>query len=340
MTHAVSVFFPLDRRLQLSKHGWSPQTVQLAVRLAVEIPSYRRAATAFGELTGVWLSKSSLQRLCQEAGEALVQQQAAAAQALQQVPKQEEVVVARPVVQPDSEVMSVSADGVMLHVCEEGWKEVKVVSISAVDADATGVTLSRHSYQAGLWDAPVFGQHLWAESCRRGLEHAKRVVCVNDGAVWIWNLMFMCFALRVEILDWWHAVERLWTIAQTALASERATAWVAQQKQQLAQDGLRQVWRAVRTLYPRGAPLPEGVRQAIGYLFHNRRRMRYQTFRQQGYPIGSGTVESACKVVVQQRMKQAGMRWSRKGAQAMLALRSALLSDRWHEIWRSSLLHP
>jgi hypothetical protein len=330
----VGVFFPLDRRLKLSKHVWSPQTVQQAVRLAVEIPSYRRAAEAFGELTGVWLSKSSLQRLCQEAGEALVQQQAAEAQALLRVPKQEDEVVLRAVVQPDSEVMSVSADGVMLHVREEGWKEVKVASISAVVAGETGVSLTQHSYQAGLWDAAHYGRHLWAEACRRGLEHARRVVCVSDGAVWIWNLMFMCFALRIEILDWWHAVQRLWTIAQVDLSSADAALWVAQQKRYLAQDGLRHVWRSVRTLYPRGTPLPDEVRQAIGYLFANRHRMRYGTFRHAGYPIGSGTVESACKVVVQQRMKQAGMRWSRSGAQAMLALRCALLSHRWHDTWR------
>ena len=63
------------------------------------------------------------------------------------------------------------------------------------------------------------------------------------------------------------------------------------------------------------------------YLFHNRWRMRYHLFREAGYPIGSGTVESACKHVVQQRLKQSGMRWSLIGAQAMLALRSTLLSQ-------------
>ena len=68
--------------------------------------------------------------------------------------------------------------------------------------------------------------------------------------------------------------------------------------------------------------------------------MRYPIFRQAGHPIGSGTVESACKVVVQERMKQAGMRWSRAGAQAMLALRSVLLSGRWQEIWPSLELPP
>jgi hypothetical protein len=303
------------------------------VRLAVEIPSHRRAAEAFGELTGVWLSKSSLQRLCGEAGGLLVAQQAAEARAMVEVPQREEEVVLRAIVTPESEVMSVSSDGVMLPLRDEGWKEVKLASISAVEAGEQGPTLTHHSYRAGLWDAPHYGQHLWAEACRRGVEHARTVVCVSDGALWIWNLMFICFAYRVEILDWWHAVQRLWTIATTRLAPDAANLWVVAQQQRLAHTSLRQVIAQVRLLYPKGAPLPETVQQALAYLFSNRHRMRYSLFRQAGYPIGSGTVESACKVVVQQRMKQAGMRWSRTGAQAMLALRCALLSDRWHQTW-------
>jgi hypothetical protein len=312
----------------------------------VEIPSHRRAADTFCELTGISLSKSALHRLCVEAGLAVAAEQAAEAQALVATPQREaddEAVAFRPRVEPASEVMSVSADGVMIHLREEGWKEVKVVSISAVAPAAPGeeVHLTQHSYRAGLWEARPFGHQLWAEACRRGLEQARAVVCVNDGAAWIWGLMFICFARRIEVLDWWHAVERLWTLAKGSLSGEAdAAGWVAAQKRRLLDDQLRQVLRAVRDLYPQGVPLPEGVRQAVGYLFANRRRMRYGTFRQAGYPIGSGTVESACKVLVQQRMKQAGMRWSRHGAQAMLALRCALLSDRWHETAVAALAPP
>jgi hypothetical protein len=337
----VSVGFPpLDRRLHLTRHVWSAKTVQQAVRLAVEIPSYRRAAAAFSDLTGISLTKSTLQRLCQAAGEQLVAEEAAEAQAMVAVPHHEETVVFRERITPDSPVMSVSADGVMVHLIDEGWKEVKLAAISAVDTSASEGQLTRHSYRAGLWEAARFGHHLWAEACRRGVEQAKTVVCVNDGAAWIWALMFICFARRIEILDWWHAVERLWTLAGSGLAAEATATWVAEQQKQWRTDGLRQTMRAVRLLYPRKTPLPESVLEAVGYLFRNRRRMRYGTFRQAGYPIGSGTVESACKVVVQQRMKQAGMRWSRPGAQAMLALRCALLSDRWHTLWATHSLSP
>jgi len=95
----------------------------------------------------------------------------------------------------------------------------------------------------------------------------------------------------------------------------------------------RQVIRAIRQLCLRGQPLPEKVRLVVGYIFNYHTRIQYNQFRQAGYPLGSGTVESACKLVMQERMKQAGMRWSRNGAEAMLALRSVLLSDRWDDVW-------
>jgi hypothetical protein len=202
-------------------------------------------------------------------------------------------------------VMSVSSDGVMVCLREEGWKEVKLASLSAVEQSAEGALLTHHSYRAGVWEASVYGQQLWAEACRRGLEKAKTVVCVSDGAIWIWNLMFMCFADRVEILDWWHGVQRLWTIANACLAPTAAAAWVVQQQHRLAHTHLRYVIHQARLLYPKGTTLPQEVRQALAYRFANRQRMCYRLFRQAGYPIGSGTVESACKVVVQQRLKQA-----------------------------------
>jgi hypothetical protein len=336
------VFFPLDRQLKLPAHAWSRRTIEDALRLGVEIASYARAAESFTALTRIPLSKSSLHRLVDEYGKQVVAAQAAEARAMVAVPPAEDgedAVVWRERIRPDSEIMAVSSDGVLLNVVGEGWKEVKAVSISAVThtVDATtgerAVALTQHSYRAGLWDAATFAPHHWAEACRRGVDNAKAVVCVSDGAAWIWAIVFMCFAVRIEILDWWHAVQRLWTIANDHFPSEQEAArWVETQKAACAHSRLRQVVHATRLLYPKGTPLPEPVRQAVGYIFHNRRRMDYAAFRHAGYPIGSGTIESACKTVVQARMKQSGMRWSRQGAQSMLALRCLLLSNRWHDL--------
>ena len=322
----------------MTKHAWSQGTIEAALRLGVEIASYERAAESFSALTHVPLSKSSLQRLVNEYGGQLVAAQTVEAQAMVTVPKTSEEVVWRKRIEPDSPVMAVSVDGVFINVREEGWKEVKVSTISAVRATAdeiTGeqtVTLTQHSYRAGLWEVGAFTPQHWAEVCRRGVDRARTVVCVNDGAVWIWLLAFICFPVRTEILDWWHATQRLWALANGVLTGSEASAWVEMRKADFRASRLRQVFRQIRLLYPHHQPLPDEVRTALNYFFHNRHRMDYATYRAAGYPIGSGTVESACKTVVQARMKQAGMRWSRNGAQAMLALRCHLLSNRWREL--------
>lgn len=291
------------------------------------------------------MSKSSLQGLVNEYGGRLVELQAAEAAAMVRVPAGvNEGEEWRAIPEPDSEDMVVAMDGCMIHVRDEGWKEVKVVAVSAVetlpgDGAEAEVSLNRTSYRAGLWDAASFAQQQWAEGCRRGLEKAERVICVSDGAAWIWAIVAMCYAGArcVEVLDWWHAVQKLWELAFALLGqdNEQSQVWGQQQKARLWAGQLRQVVRAVRLLCPHGAALPDKVRQSIGYLFHHRWRMSYPEFRQAGCPIGSGSVESGCKVVVQERLKQAGMSWSRAGAQAMLALRSVFLSDRWQEVWPS-----
>lgn len=308
------------------------------MRLGTEIASFERASHFLQELTGISFSKSSLHRLTGELGEAAVAQEAQVARAMIRVPAREEEVVWRTPTEPPSETLAVSADGVMVHLRQEGWKEVKVMSVSAVTQAVDPVagvlqpTLTQHSYCAGLWDVATFTPYYWAEAYRRGVERAKTTLCINDGAVWIWNMAFQCFAQRTEILDWWHAAQRLWEIALARLSAHDAPLWVQARQAEMAASRLRQLFRQVRLLFPRTQPLPQTVRQAILYLFRNRRRMDYAAYRQAGYPIGSGTIESACKTVVQARMKLAGMRWSRSGAMAMLTLRTLSLSNRWHEL--------
>lgn len=278
----------------------------------------------------------------------MVAQQQAEAEAMVKPPAKEGVISEREMPQPASEVMAISMDGGLVHIRDEGWKEVKTAAVSAVETmtDAeTGdieVRLSQHSYRAGLWEAKDFAQQQWAEGSRRGLERAKQLVSVNDGALWIWLIVQRCWAPCVEILDWWHVVEKLWEVASALFAEAPAASsqWMETQKAHLWHGRRRQILRAIRDLCPRGQPLPEQVRSGVGYLFNHRSRIRYHLFRQAGYPLGSGTVESACKLVMQERMKQAGMRWSREGAQAMLALRSVLLSDRWDEVWATLRPQP
>ena len=335
----------------MSAHSWTPQTIHNSLIVAAHLP-YGKAAQLFEQLTRVPLSGSSLHRLAQQYGGRLVELQAAEAAATVKLPAAvEEGAAWRALVEPDSAMMAVSLDGVMLHIRGEGWKEVKLVAISAVERAAAVVAcavgesvsrLSQHSYRAGLWEAAVFAHQQWAEATQRGLEKAQQIVAVNDGAAWIWGIVAMCYTPCIEVLDWWHAVQKLWLIAQVLFGdgNEVGHAWVGKQQGWLWAGQLRPLFHYIRQRYPHGQPLPDELRQAVGYFFHHRHRMRYQQFRQAGCPVGSGVVESACKVVVQARMKQAGMTWSRPGAQVMLALRSTILSERWDTVWPKLMDRP
>lgn len=313
---------------------------------------YERASRTYNRLTRVSISANSIRRLVTSEGTRWVQTERQAAEEAWKPPEKEAVPAPRVAIQPDSPRMNVSLDGTTINILGEGWKEVKVATLSAVVNDQpTGkrerkarreekrVRLTDHSYRAGVWDVRVFEKQQWAEAKRRGLPAAEEVLSINDGAVWIWRVIGTCYPHAVEIVDWWHALERLWQVGRMVFGadSSEGTAWVKERETALWDGEVESVIQACRELAPKSAEANEYVRQSIGYYDTNRERMRYDEFRAAGYPIGSGAVEGGgCKMVVGGRMKQAGMRWSRRGAQAVLALRSALFSDRWDEVWASS----
>ena len=153
--------------------------LEMALRQAVELGSYERAARNFSALTNVSISASSLQRLVLAYGTEVVRADEEEAEAMVRVPAEEEGVTWRRIPEPDSEVMVASADGVMVHLRAEGWKEAKVASVSAAPVGEAGaqaegeLRLEKHSYRAGLWDAKRFTNHYWAENYRRGVEKGQ-----------------------------------------------------------------------------------------------------------------------------------------------------------------------
>ena len=135
-------------------------------------------------------------------------------------------------------------------------------------------------------------------------------------------------------MDWWHAVDHLWTAGNGLFGegSVGAKEWVDARKAELWDGEVERVIEALQG----AAKEPQGKAAAdeIHYFETNKERMRYKRFREAGYPIGSGTVESACKRLIGARLKQAGMCWTKKGAQPVLSLRAGLLSRRWEESWQ------
>lgn len=231
---------------------------------------------------------------------------------------------------------NLSSDGTMLRVRGEGYKEVKLTVLSECTvASGPGeaesrVRLHRHSCQAGLWDADTLGRYQYVEGLRRGLEGCEALSSVNDAAAWIRRVTATNYPQAVQIVDWWHAAQRVWETAQAlhGEGTEAARAWAQRHQETLWQGDAAGVAEALESEAGR-----EAVRKLQGYLRGNAERMDYASYRREGYPIGSGTVESAGKNYVQHRMKRSGPGWNRPTGQAMLSALSELHSGRFDLAW-------
>jgi len=246
---------------------------------------------------------------------------------------------------------NISTDGGMILLREEGWKEVKMSVVSAVRIKEVAATLeepkpdpkislSEHSYQVGLWNADEMGQHQYLEGSRRQIGLSQRLGSVNDGAVWIDRITSSNYSQVVQVIDWGHASERLWKVANAILGdgSQSAKVWAKQQEKRLWQGDTAQVISALHSL-----PWSEiqcadlDICHSPAYFEARQAKMHYDQFRQAGYPIGSGTVESGMNTVVHHRMKRQGKGWKRQHAQSLLAALSELHSRRFQTAWRAHL---
>lgn len=187
-----------------------------------------------------------------------------------------------------------------------------------------------------LGDADALFARLWSAMCELGWQSAKTtVVIVGDGAAWIWNRASM-FPHRCEILDFWHAVEHAWEFARLHYGadSKRAATWVHALGARLRAGEVLGVIAQLRAMRCTRPEVRARRDKLIDYYTTHASRMRYDEYLQRGYGIGSGAVESAHKQVLQTRLRQAGMRWSERGAVHLLALRVLLLNSRWSELDR------
>jgi len=187
------------------------------------------------------------------------------------------------------------------------------------------------SYLAVVESAERFGELVYAEAVRRGLERAETAVVIGDGARWIWNLADEHFPDALQIVDLYHAREHLHAVARLANPDDRA--WLDARLAELDQGAIEALLEALADLAAAG-PVAEALREVTSYFANNRERMRYARFRALGCFVGSGVVEAGCRTLVGQRLKQSGMRWTVRGAESIISLRCAEASGRWDEVWK------
>jgi hypothetical protein len=306
------------------------------------------AVEALKRLSGIVLSEASLWRCVKHWGEPLhayAQRCEASANAL---PLRGDV---GPNALHAAHNMGVAMDGTMLHLRQEGWKELKVGCVFEVEVCHERVPETedledraravRTSYLGMLDRAAVFGRALWTEAVRRRVPQAHDSIVIGDGAHWIWDLAQEHFGSSWQVVDWYHAQEHLHRVADVAFGEGSPTGqhWVKTMRTPLYQGQSWQVSagiRALATAYPSAA---KALRTEAAYFETNKRRMQYLEVRDAGLPIGSGMVESGCKQFGA-RFAGAGMRWSRTGAERLIPIRAAILSARFDEMWTAALNAP
>lgn len=167
------------------------------------------------------------------------------------------------------------------------------------------------------------------------------MVYIGDGAGWIRTERQKHFSKSTFIIDFYHASEHIWDCGKVLFGegSEATGSWVHKRIDWLADGCTRKLLNDLKRRRKRHRNLKrEALDNLIRYISFNEEQMRYDVFRSKGYDIGSGVVEAACKSVVGKRLKQSGMRWSRAGSSAALALRVTWLNSRWEQLWQKKPL--
>jgi hypothetical protein len=307
---------------------------EILARLGTWMP-FGRAAEALGWVARTAVSEATAARVTEATGAAYAAVQDAEVARLE---------AAGAAAAPGPAVQLVSADGAMVPLVGGDWAEVKTLAIGVVEppanADAPGgPRTTALSYFSRLADATTFSRLALGEFQRRGTDAAGVVVAPMDGSPWLQKLLDRHCPRAVRILDFPHGVEHLSAAAQATFGPETAaaTAWLTEQAHVLKYhdpDTVLAELRALPTAQARDPAAAAAARAAtLGYLAQRRDQIRYPEFLARGYPIASGCVESANKLVVEARLKGSGMHWAPAHVNPLLALRTAVCNDRWAEAW-------
>ena len=237
-----------------------------------------------------------------------------------------------------------SLDGVMAPLKGE-WRELKNIAWYRVEKVKSYQKRRRHgqrvgeqnelqaqeiSYHCDFKTGDEFSDLFWASACQRKADLYEERVFVCDGAVWIWKLIERHFPHAVQIVDWYHASQYLSPVAEAAfgLGTQPYQTWLENARSLLWEGQIDKLIHACRQLSEH-VSAATAIHKAVTYFTNNKHRMDYARFRQQGYFIGSGTVESGGKQISGLRLKRAGARWTEQGALLTAKARASWLSGTW-----------
>lgn len=336
-------FCPQDPILGLERGRRATRRVRAwMARFAVQEECFAAVPPILAELRGLEVSASTVERTAVEVGEALGAAREARAREALATAEAEGAQAAPPAGTPGPTRLYLAMDGTMCPL-RERWRrdgslgrlvcrygEAKVgMAFTTSRKDGLDTGIVTRGCIGTLGNIVVFTLLMVALARQWGAHRAAELVVLGDGAPWIWKLVARYFPQAVQIVDLWHVLERLWSVAEAKFGSRTsaaAQAWLEQMRSHLEQDLVGTVIAELERWEPQRKKHRELREEQLTFFANNRERMTYKTYLAKGYLVGSGPIESRCKQLVQRRLHEGGMHWREKTAEAVLAIRACLHS--------------
>jgi hypothetical protein len=292
----------------------------MCLSLGVEVP-YETASELLKTTTGQSISGRQIERICKKYGAMLdsppiVYEESRYGTQLYLFTDEEPVCTAM-------------VDGSMIFTREESWKEVKAGRIDLCESKGS----TKSVYYASLASCEPFFE-IWNKQLAA---IPVQPIFIADGAPWIWRKIETYYPESPQILDYYHLSKHLNDFAKQAFRKKaERELFLETCKKDLFNDDVNACLTRIENIQ---VPQKKEKEKLLGYLTMNQERITYGKFQKNGWPIGSGAIESTHKTLVQARLKRSGQRWSVKGAQALLNLKMYKNSGKWDDV-KKQLVSP
>lgn len=346
--HCHTGQFPADVELDVENTEISPGVRRMHALVGQEAP-FDHGRAQMKVLAGLEVTTKAVERIAETIGSDIAHREQQAIQRAVQLDLP--IVVGEPipilyvqmdgtgipVVKKETEGRKGKADGQPAHT-----REAKLGCVFTQTAwDKEGYPIrdpDSTSYTGAIETAEEFGRRLYLEAWKRGWSRAEKKVVMGDGAEWIWNLAALHFPGAVQIVDLYHARQHLWDLVRKLHPNDEVSqkSWIKiHQKRLLDKGKIEKLVAAIRSIHSANPEVAEKIRTEADYFQTNAERMRYPQFRRQHLFVGSGVIEAGCKTVIGSRLKQSGMFWTVRGANAIIALRTCHLNGRFEDYWET-----
>jgi len=338
--------FPVDVELDIENTEFSPGVRRMQALVGQQAP-FDHGREQLKVLAGLEVTTKSVERTAETIGGDIAQREQ------QQIQRAVQLDLPIPVGEPIP-ILYVQMDGTGVPVVKKETlgrqgkvagqpahtREVKLGCVfTQTTWDEEGFAIrdpDSTTYTGAIETAVEFGKRIYREALKRGWRLAKKRVIIGDGAEWIWTLVAEHFPDAIQIVDLYHARQHLWEVARQLYPHKESKqkAWMkVHQKRLLDKGKIEKLVGALRAIHTTNPQIAEKIHTEADYFERNTERMRYPKFRRQHLFVGSGVIEAGCKTVIGSRLKQSGMFWTVRGANAILALRCSHLNGLFEDYW-------